>query len=422
MLLKKPFLLKRLIFPFSCIILLLLVLQSCKKIDNHAYDYKHDTSFVQQFFYIKGSENKIVTSVIEQLKLKDKQTAFVSKLPENCGLPIWNKLVVQDPHFNVSNNLTNRANQKLTTNTASTNNTIIFIPLTQNNTALSSILIIENIDGEISKIYCNTANDNLYNTTHGGNVDITAASKNLSLFFYMENYVYGKTTFSNIPSNLLFKSTVIDSDSNKVITLQKGNEPDGNFVQQVCITYVCSWCLGSDHNCPLGGSWDVCTTISGEGAAGGGGSGSGGTGSGGGGSPGGGGAGGIGGGCPWYGCSNPVPNTFVTQLKNELNLPSDQTNWLQQNIPIAQTIYNSLIESRADTNPLTNLPYLDEYSPEAIAASRMTIVAGMNNYINQPLNEAHYNIIKQYIPNYQNYSYNPIFGVYFSLQCALLKL
>lgn len=136
----------------------------------------------------------------------------------------------------------------------------IIIPLTTNNSNLSSIIIGEIINDTFS-INCYTTNNYLYNVTHGTNVDTTRAKDNLATFFYMENYTFGTTQFYHIPPDLFGRSTALDIDGNKTITIQNV-PPSNNVMVCICVTVVCPICLGNDPNCPLGGSWQECSCTS----------------------------------------------------------------------------------------------------------------------------------------------------------------
>jgi A nuclease family of the HNH/ENDO VII superfamily with conserved AHH len=419
---------KLLIFSVFCV----LIFNSCKKTESFSELPVQKENLVEKFFSTKTQVNEETAKIIGLLKKENEQSNFVEKLPSNCGLPIWGKIALIN-----ENNITSTNSPGISVNTNSAPATMddIIIPLTNDNKSLSGILMAHpTATGYITGCY---TIDSLYSSCHGDKIDVARANRELVLFFFFENQAFGTTDFYHIPKNLFPKLTKLDADGNKTVTIVNRPSTLSRFIT-VCVQVVCSICHANDPNCPLGGSWEECTTIyvptgggggwiygpTGGGSTGGGG---------GGGSPTGG--GGTPAPCPgskWYSrlpgsCQNVAPtlpplSQIVTTLQNVLNLNTTQTSWLLQNSSTAIVVYQSLMESLGDENPLTNVAYIDEYSAEAIAASKITIAAAMNNLITQPLNAAHYNIVQQYIPNYQNYNYNPVVAIYFSIQCALLKI
>ena len=260
------------------------ILFSCKKNDIEVTNF-NEQNFVEKFFSTKTTPSKKVADVIEKLKQENERTGFVNKLPKNCGLPVWDKIAIQK-HVNNDETFYNPAKHGPSDNfeTFEDSSENIIIPLSMNNSNLSSIIIVENI-ANIAIINCYTTNDYLYNVAHGATVDTTFAMQQLALFFYMENRTYGTTTFYHIPANLFSHSTTLDADGNKTITIIDDTTTNLAPIVWICIEYVCSICHGNDPNCPLGGHWTICTPI---GGGGGGGTGGGGTGGGGGGGGGGG--------------------------------------------------------------------------------------------------------------------------------------
>jgi hypothetical protein len=423
-----------------------LTFHSCKKEESFTEAPIQKENLAEKFFATKTAPTKEIASIIEQLKKENASSDFINKLPANIGLPVWDRVVLQKENIP-----TDGFGISIGSNSSTAD---IILPLTTNNAGLSGILMAHPItDGYTISSY---TIDQLYSVCHGNTIDTVRAKRELVLFFYLENQVFGTTKFYHIPAKLFPKSKQLDADGNKTITIFPVSKNNGGITSllEICIkTYGCPYpaggCTGPNGTCD--GCLEICAAedcieISGGGTGGGptGGSPTGG----GGGSPTGGGPTGGGGGggsptgggggtpspCPgtvWYGIlpgGSPCPNVpptlpaIISSLQSILGLNTAQTSWLQQNASTAEIIYQSLFESLSDENPLTGQAYNNSYPAEAIAASKMTIAAGMSNLINQPLNAAHYNIVQQYIPNYQNYNYNPIVGVWFSIQCALLKI
>ncbi|MBL0145384.1 MAG: hypothetical protein IPP48_06130 [Chitinophagaceae bacterium] len=305
-------------------LLLSAIVFSCTKLDVSPPTPPHEVNFSQKFFETKKPVQPVVQNAINLLKAENERTKFVNKLPKNCGLPIWDKIVLEKP---TSNNLVED----------STVNYII--PLTITDSSLSSIIVVKNdTSGDTLQIDCYVTNDYLYNITHGTNVDTTLAMHYLNVFFYMENKAFETTTFYHIPPNLFTNITTLDADGNKTITIKDDTTSSSNYapITWVCVEYVCTICYGHDPDCPLGGHWTICTPIYPNGGGGTGGTGGGGT-SGGGGTGGGGNGGGPTGptGCneafySFMPCNPPPPDPideygFLQSRKNYL------TNYLASN-------------------------------------------------------------------------------------------
>jgi uncharacterized membrane protein YgcG len=288
------------------------ILFSCKKNDIEVTNF-HDQNFVEKFFYTKTKPPQVVEDIIDKLKQENERTGFVSKLPKNCGVPVWEKIVIQKhaKHDEMFEGPAKHGPSASFETFEEESNVNIIIPLSINNSNLSSIIVVEDLYNA-TIINCYTTNDYLYNVAHGAMIDTSLAMQKLALFFYMENRTYGTTKFYHIPANLFLNSTTLDADGNKTITIDDDTTTSNVApIVWICIDYLCSVCYGNDPECPLGGRWTICTPIGGGsgGGAGGGGTGGGGTGGGGGGGTGGGGGGST---CPfaatsWYNLIPPEP-------------------------------------------------------------------------------------------------------------------
>ena len=187
-----------------CSILMLSVFYSCTKIDVQKKDPKNSI-LIEDFFKVNKPVSQAVADIILKLKLENERTNFVNNLPKECGTPVWDKLLIQN-----SSSFASRGSDSLND---------IIIPLSINNTCLSSILIFhDSISG--NQVDCFTTNTYLYNETHATSVDTSKAMNDLLLFFYMESNTYGTTEFYHIPTNLFSYSHQLGTDGKKIITIQ----------------------------------------------------------------------------------------------------------------------------------------------------------------------------------------------------------
>jgi hypothetical protein len=308
------------IISFLCCYLLV---TQCKKADLKV-DNSAETNFSERFFQVTTEPNDEVAYIIELLKAENEKTNFVKKLPKNCGLPVWEKLILfnetpNDISYSRSSHGPSANFENFTTGT-----TYVTIPLTSTGSSLSSIINVTLNNGVVTTD-CVLSNGYLYNVTHGNSVDTTQAANAMNLFFYMENRTFGATKFYNIPSILFPQTQQVDAAGNKTIQISGDTTITGNVapIQWICLEYfnLCNIC--NQNPCSLGNSYSytLCTPIGGGGWWTGGGE-SGGTG-------GGNGGGGSGGGSPincitpWYSLENncSTTNNGLGLIFNNLSTP-----------------------------------------------------------------------------------------------------
>lgn len=293
---------------FACCMLAVLNC-GCRKTDLSRQPL-HDNAFRKQFFKT-SSANPLVLKVISNLEAQDERTGFVSKLPKDCGLPVWDKIVLStaNGHTRVSRNT---ANGNLEEDSSQT----IIIPLTVNNENLSSLIIAHPQPGGYD-VDCFTTNNSLYLQCYQSG-DIPAAENLLGLFMYMENRTWGTTRFYNIPLSLYpnIAGTPLPNNTKSIEIYVPQDSSTSGFYGLSCWVVKGPYCNCADPtNCDWRSGCSTCSAVycvnpddggtgggSGGGGGGntgtGGGSGSGGQGGSGGGGAGGTGSGGTGGGDP----------------------------------------------------------------------------------------------------------------------------
>jgi hypothetical protein len=215
---------------------------SCKKTDSFTEPPVQKENLAEKFFETKTPLTKEIAGIIEQLKKENAASNFINKLPANIGLPVWNKVALQkEPDYAASSNSFGfyAGSDSATAD--------IILPLTNNNTGLSGILMAHpTTDGYTISSY---TIDQLYSVCHGNKIDTARATRELVLFFYLENLVFGTTKFYHIPAKLFPKSTVLDADGNKTINILPVTENNSGgsslMVLEICVTTV---------NCPYPGS------------------------------------------------------------------------------------------------------------------------------------------------------------------------
>jgi hypothetical protein len=133
----------------------------------------------------------------------------------------------------------------------------------------------------------------------------------------------------------------------------------------------------------------------------------------------------------WY--SRVIPNDCppsefptsyaVAFLADKLQLDATRINWLNQHQSEASLIKDAIIDNRVTTTTLLGGAVISE-NPDALLASKCAIDAARHGYITAPMSLDHYNnTFAESIPDAPNYgTVDPMLGVYFSLQCALIKI
>ena len=203
---------------------------SCKKNDFSTVQPTHEAGFVQKFFSLKHPVNDTVAGIMAKLKAENDRTGFVNKLPTNCGLPIWDKLVMKYkkalPSFAAGED-------------SAINN--ILIPLTTTNQDLSAIIVATPVDSSYF-VDCYTSNGYLYNIIHDTAVNLTYSTGALITFMQMEYKTFGTTAFYHIPARFFPAYGKLDSIGDKTVNLAPppavGDE-DGD-----CIWLSCGLCPG----------------------------------------------------------------------------------------------------------------------------------------------------------------------------------
>lgn len=185
--------------------------------------------------------------IYNRLKSFNEEKKFVENLNTKYGYPQWDKLIVLEDH---------KANREVEDST-----TLIILPLSTNQEFISGVILGQISDTSINLEYL--TQDYIFKLINSYSSSKEESEKYLTLFLYLENKLFSKTEFSNIPSKYYTNTFNINQFGRKEISINNVGEIErlsSSIV--VCIRYVCPVCKGDDPNCPLGGSWSVCYTLS----------------------------------------------------------------------------------------------------------------------------------------------------------------
>ncbi len=396
-----------------------------------------------RFFNVPLTASPEAKAIAEAIKKQDGKFHFLSSVITKAGYPVWDKAKI----INLTNKtITGRSSSD------SSGGELVYIPFaldSQRQTNAVLAVRLNNPDTTYRMLYASRYKTFGYDTTDHTKWNARDVFHLFSTFDYT---VFGHTKFL-IKDDSLFKRP--NDSVYVVLTLKnyRGQPVTGRTsfaVIEECTTYeVCHYPLDDNGGGYVRSSatnshcdyFDICTYID-DGGTGGGGTGSGSTGTGDG-------TGSTGGGGWWSGDggTNPCPGTIVrtsviapindcgpgwapvlvnniafNYIVNIVNLSSAQRLWLAANSFEASQIFQALQES-LNQDPIAENVFLTAPPPEALAAAQITIEAAMNGRIYGPYDNNHYNLIKLYIPNSQNYpGIDPVWFSQFLVRCALIKI
>lgn len=222
------FLSKRASLAVSMTLFLLVIQQSCKKTNFDQTPSASAIDFEKHFFQLSENASTDAQYAVRLLKKENERSGFVNKLPQNCGLPVWDKLI-----------LTSRKRTSVISRESEDSigiDTDIIIPLTITQQELSSILYAHRVGDhyEISLYDVNRLAAECHKETFTPG-DIKKTENDLRLFFFFENRVFGTTRFYHIPNVLFPNIGTCGNDGLKTIYLGSDSIPDTqNIVPEEC--------------------------------------------------------------------------------------------------------------------------------------------------------------------------------------------
>ncbi len=213
----------------------LLALFSCR--NETFYSETQKSKREEEFFKNTLQETALFSDaqkIIEELINENNRSHFVSKLKDKKGLPIWNKIKATK-----SKKTENKNDEEDYEN--------LVIPLSENNTNLSSILYItKNSDGTFS--FSNIDNKTLKEIINDTTLDKTYRENLYSSFIITDYLNFGTTFFWNAPSDLFdfIPKTTDASNRGFTIEIHETNNLVTIYTSIICIVYYveCSHCDG----------------------------------------------------------------------------------------------------------------------------------------------------------------------------------
>lgn len=162
------------------------------------FDAKEDENLVARFLNLPPSTTPEVKRIVALLKDKNEKTGFLNEMARSDGFAIWNKAIITTY---------NTGSRRMAANAASSNDTIIYIPLVLENGNHVNAFIFARLNDSISlKLY--RAND--YASYGFGTIqDSTKNAEKLAIQFMLLDFeTFGHSRFKVIDDRLLKDSSI----------------------------------------------------------------------------------------------------------------------------------------------------------------------------------------------------------------------
>lgn len=235
-------------FLFKFLALLIILVYSCREElsnQNISPAQRNKTDFFKRTTNTQKTAAKIGIDYISILEEYNEKTNFISSIEDQKGLPNWEKMQVL------------KRNKEIT----------LYIPLSYNNTSLSSLILV-NIDDR-KNVYAlkNFTNNFLKNYVYNNNYPADKRKFLMDTFMAMDYMTFGNQQFTNLPLDL-YKG-VGEYNSLNVLNTTIENDISSKFIYETtCLTLHscvngCSLASCDYANCSHGGKCFViksCTT------------------------------------------------------------------------------------------------------------------------------------------------------------------
>jgi hypothetical protein len=177
----------------SLLITLSVVLHSCRNEDFAKSETNPQRNNADFFKHKSSIYSKAGVDYISILEAYNTQTNFIAQMPDQKGMPIWDKMQVVDTETTTG----------------------LMIPLSYDNETMSSILFATLDErNEITgvKDYDNAL---LKNIVYDERIDLNFREQMFRTFMHMDNHTFGTERFTNIPNDL-FKGLKYDNENGRI--------------------------------------------------------------------------------------------------------------------------------------------------------------------------------------------------------------
>ena len=310
--------------------------------------------------FFKNAESKVSqieggSDVVKTLKEENEKTNFITKLSDQKGTPIWDKIII-------NKSITQNKNGKYE------NEQRILIPLTEDDIFMSSYVVVAiDENDQVIKLE-NFTNKRLYQFIHNPSISKEIRETVLINIIFANNKTFGFKKFINIPAEL-FPDVPLDEGKNTKTIRLSDSVTEKNEMALICIHHLILQCGDCDHYVETTECAYIYVGSTGGGDGDGGYGGGTGTGTGGGG-------GNTGGGStpnntPWY-LMNPdidiysypgnVKGTFKSLTDFNIVLQKEHLDFLADNFDLTQTIRNKCLSTNTGYKSTFVYSLLDDYA------------------------------------------------------------
>lgn len=274
MVLKRR-LLTKLFIPVIFLSLLVLLQQSCKKVD-FSRNKEEITDKTERFFNLPTNLNNALQRVADELKTQNDNKEFIKEFIANEGFAIWDKasISVKTPQ---NNSIANYSSSTGIPNLSGYSDTTIFIPLVLNNENHVNAFIVAKVTDTVSMRLFRQGDYKNFPFQTATPSPITTAENYALHMMQMDKDLFGHTVFE-IKDKRLFNNSRAYKDTfnirriiDFVTTANSNTANTSSAVQLVCVTITttttvnhcpysqgqCTGPNGTCDNCP-----SICANVS----------------------------------------------------------------------------------------------------------------------------------------------------------------
>ena len=225
---------RKIVLRLSLLAVLLTLLWSCRNEDFIQADKNPLRNNHNFFTHSKNGDATARAGVdyIDILEAYNRESDFLSSMPDQQGMPIWEKMQVVDTEHATG----------------------LMIPLSYDNETMSSVLfaILDDKNSVTGvKDYDNVL---LERIVYNEDIDIQLREKMFYTFMYMDNKTFGNELFTNIPKGMM-DDLKYDKDNGR-IWIKDFTEPKQIYSETSKILYIEN--CGSSWSCKNHESWSKC--------------------------------------------------------------------------------------------------------------------------------------------------------------------
>jgi hypothetical protein len=236
----------------------LLFLISCRK--DLLFDKLENVSISEKFFAHSGKTEKIILSVIDEIRNRNNKREFVSNFAIKNGLPIWDKPIISYPV--AKSNFSNSFSQSNIEETVATD-TFVYVPIVLEDGDKVNGFILAKINNGVEILYSLAKDYKAFSFENG--VDLNDASKFVVMNLLLNKEVFGVSNYKITDYNLFTGDNETDNANSLSIEgrLAASECAIISWQSQYCGTPYYTGCRSECDNCgtycyPISSSVEIC--------------------------------------------------------------------------------------------------------------------------------------------------------------------